>query len=203
MGTEQRRKLEGFRRSAGPVENQVIDDLLRGDMDRRTFIQRGAMFGLSLPVLKYALAAAGERPLSRVGAKRSAAAAPSRLRLAIDGAPYGAIEPYLFNSTSEVDIAAPVGEYLVRVNSELIATPELALSWAPNADASRWTVKLRPNVRFQTGQLMSADDVVATYKLLTDPAKGSAALADFKGVLSPDGVSAGPGQDTVVFELEV
>ncbi len=204
MGTEQRRKLERFRRGAGPVENQVIDDVLRGDMDRRTFIQRGAMFGLSLPVLKYALAAAGERPFSSLGAKRPAAgASASRLRLAIDGAPYGAIEPYLFNSTSEVDIAAPVGEYLIRVNSELLATPELALSWAANADASRWTVKLRPNVKFQTGQPMTAADVVATYKLLTDPAKGSAALADFKGVLSPGGVSAGPGQDTVVFDLEV
>jgi peptide/nickel transport system substrate-binding protein len=87
-------------------------------------------------------------------------------------------------------------------NSELLATPELALSWVPNADASRWTVKLRPNVKFQTGQPMAADDVVATYKLLTDPSKGSAALADFKGVLTPDGVLAGPDQDTAIFALE-
>jgi peptide/nickel transport system substrate-binding protein len=162
------------------------------------------MFGLAFPAVKYALAVAGEKPGPHYEINRLAAPTTGgRLKLAIDGAPYGPVEPYTFNSTSDVDLAAPVGEYLIRVNSQLLATPELALSWTPNADASRWTVKLRPNVKFQTGQPMTADDVVATYNLLTDPSKGSAALADFKGILSPSGVMAGPDQDTVVFDLEV
>jgi peptide/nickel transport system substrate-binding protein len=202
MDGQARRELAEFRRKAGPVENQVIDDFLHGEMDRGSFIRLGAVFGLSLPTLRHALAAAGESPL-RSAARHglSAAQTGGRLRLAIDGAPYGAIEPYTFNSLSGVDIAAPAGEYLTRVTGQGVVAPELAVAWTPNADASRWTIKLRPGVTFQTGQPMTAHDVVATYKLLTDPAKGSTALTNFKGVLAPEGVSAGPDQQTVIFDL--
>jgi hypothetical protein len=60
MQEEQRRQFEKIRRGAGPVQNPVIDDLLRGHLDRRQFVQRDLMFGLAIPAVKYALAAAGE-----------------------------------------------------------------------------------------------------------------------------------------------
>ena len=69
-----------------------------------------------------------------------------------------------------------MAEYLTRVTGNLLVIPELATGWKPNANGSRWTIKLRPNVKFHTGQPLTAADVVATYQLLTDPAKGSAAL---------------------------
>ena len=48
---------------------------------------------------------------------------------------------------------------------------------------------------------MTAADVVATYKRLTDPKGGGAALSAFKGVLQPSGVKA-VGDYTVVFTLD-
>jgi peptide/nickel transport system substrate-binding protein len=41
--------------------------------------------------------------------------------------------------------------------------PGLALSWTPNADGSRWTFKLRPNVRFHDGTPWNADAAVFNF----------------------------------------
>src|SRR5205814_7649167 len=57
-------------------------------------------------------------------------------------------------------------------------------------NATIWTFKLRPNVKFQSGQAFGADDVVATYDRLTSGDTGSQALSAFKGVLSPGGTKA-------------
>ncbi len=94
-----------------------------------------------------------------------------------------------------------VGEFLNRANPDLTLTPELATSWKPNKNASVWTFKLRSGVRFQSGQTMRADDVVATFKRLTDPKSGSQALSAFKGVLSPGGVRK-VDDLTVAFHLD-
>lgn len=201
MDREARRQFERFRRDTGPVENQVIDDLFAGECDRRGFLQRGAMFGLSASAMSAVLVAAGEAPVAF--ARSSARKAGGRLRIGISGKPYGAIEPYLFNSTAEFDMASPTAEYLTRVNAKGNVVPELAVAWKPNTDGTEWTITLRPNVKFHTGQPLTADDVVATYKLLSDPAKGSAALTSFKGVLSPDGVTVGPDPLTVIFKLDI
>jgi peptide/nickel transport system substrate-binding protein len=52
-----------------------------------------------------------------------------------------------------------------------------------------WTFALRKNVKFANGAAFTADDVVATFKRLTDPNSGSQALSAFKGVLSPSGIA--------------
>ena len=47
--------------------------------------------------------------------------------------------------------------------------PELALSWTPNADATKWTFKLRPNVKWHDGSAFTADDVKFTLELAYNP----------------------------------
>lgn len=184
MNREQRRQFEEFRRTSGPVENQVIDDLLVGELGRREFLKRGALFGLSVSALSGALLAAGETPVAF--ARTVAPVAGGRMRLAAYPPPSGDIEPHLFGSAGQITIGSIVGEFLIRATSKLTLQPELATSWEPNAKASVWTVKLRSGVKFQSGQTLKADDVVTTFKRLTD--KGSAALSAFQGVLSPAGV---------------
>jgi len=41
--------------------------------------------------------------------------------------------------------------------------PHLAQSYEANADATEWTFHLRPNVKFTNGDILNANDVVATY----------------------------------------
>ena len=79
--------------------------------------------------------------------------------------------------------------------------PMLATSWSHNGDGSVWTFTLRPGVRFQNGQMMSADDVVYTFQQQADPKNASNALSTFTGVLNPDGVVK-VDDLTVAFHLE-
>ncbi len=64
-----------------------------------------------------------------------------------------------------------------------------------------WTFKLRPNVKFHNGQAMTANDVVYTFKQLSDPKVASNALSAFTGVLTPAGVTM-VDATTVAFHLE-
>lgn len=50
-------------------------------------------------------------------------------------------------------------EPLVRLDGDAQAQPWLATSWEPNADATSWTVKLRPNVTFHDGTAFNAEAV--------------------------------------------
>src|SRR4029450_6694358 len=61
MDRETRRSVEEYRRSAaGPIENNLIDELVNGEFDRQEFLRRGAMFGLSARVLGSLLSYVGE-----------------------------------------------------------------------------------------------------------------------------------------------
>ena len=77
----------------------------------------------------------------------------------------------------------------------------LALSWKPNKDGSVWTFKLRTGVKSHNGQEMTADDVVYTFKQLSDPKNASNALSTFTSVLTPSGVKK-VNASTVEFHLE-
>ena len=61
----------------------------------------------------------------------------------------------------------------------------LATSWTPNSKADVWTFKIRQGVKFHNGQPLTADDVVYTYQLHTNPKGRSNALSAFGGVLAP------------------
>src|SRR3954452_24005053 len=200
MDREGRRKFEDYRRNeAGPVENTVIDELLAGEMDRSEFVKRGTMFGLSASVIGAALVAAGEAPMA--SARASRAQAGGRMRVGIIPKPVAAIEPHLFADQGGLETGSICGEHLIRIHPGLRIGPELATKWTPNANASIWTVNLRPGAKFQTGQPFGADDVVATYKRLTDPKSGSQALSAFKGVISPAGIRKVDNL-TVAFHLD-
>ncbi len=195
MDREIRRRLEGFRRS-GPIERTVIDELLDRRVDRRQFIQRATMFGLSASAIGTALIAAG---CVSTGTNPSPGKAGGRIKVGIIPPPAHDIEPHTFMDQGSLETGSIAGEFLIRSAPGLKLVPELATSWTPNADASSWTVKLRPNVKFQSGQTMTAADIIATYARLLGP--GSQAASAFKGVLSASGVTKVDDQ-TVMFQLD-
>ena len=76
----------------------------------------------------------------------------------------------------------------------------LATSWTPNGSADVWTFKIRQGVKFHNGQPLTADDVVYTYQLHTNPKGNANALSAFGGVLVPSGVKK-VDDFTVAFHL--
>jgi len=195
MDRETRRKIEEYRHTeAGPIENNLIDELVSGELDRQEFIQRAAMFGLSLGGIGLLLKYMGE-PGVAFGAPL-AATAGGTLRLGLP-APASPIEPYLLNDGGALAFAGLPGEFLTYTNPQANVLPWLASSWKPNKDATVWTFQLRKGVKFHNGQEMTSRDVVASMKQYVG--KGSnAGLAPF---FDAAGVSA-QGKYTVVFRLK-
>ena len=187
MDRETRRRLEEYRREeAGPIENTLIDELVDGEFDRGEFIRRATVFGMSASTIAVAFGVAGEAPLAFASA--GAAKVGGRLRLGINPPPTKGLDPHTYADVGGLATGGIGGEFLNRAAKNLVINPELAVSWKPNANATVWTYKLRRGVTFQNGQPLNADDVVATFKRLTDSKTGSQALSAFKGILAPSGV---------------
>jgi peptide/nickel transport system substrate-binding protein len=197
MDREVREQFDAIRRR-GPIERTLLDEFMDLKYDRRTFIRRATVFGLSAGAIGTVLAMAGCTTSSGGGGGGTSG---GRLRIAIIPPPAHTIEPHTFEDQGALETGSICGEFLIRAAQGVQLVPELATSWTPNSDASTWTVKLRSGVKFQSGQTFSADDVIATFERLVSPTSGSQALSAFKGVLSP-GHTTKTDPLTVVFQLD-
>jgi peptide/nickel transport system substrate-binding protein len=204
----QARKLDELRAQRTNLENHYVDELLAGRLDRRDFLRRGATIGMSASVMGALLAACGNANStggsSSSSSSGAAAGTPKKggtLNVAIQ-TPATAINPLIVSDAGGLALLATTGEFLTFDNNlKLQLEPMLAQSWTHNADGSVWTFKLRPNVKFHNGKPLTADDVVYTFKQLTDPKNSSNALSTFTGTLSPSGIRA-VDPHTVAFHLE-
>jgi peptide/nickel transport system substrate-binding protein len=185
-----RKRLGQLRQDQGEVANHIIDEFAAGRLSRRDFIRRGTVVGISVPLLGSILAACGSsaKTTAGSGASSTAKGAPGAVIKAGIETPTAAINPVTVADQGGLDMLAQTGEYLCLSTQTLALKPVLATSWTPNAKSDVWTFKIRQGVKFHNGQALTADDVVYTYQLHTNP-KGSAnALSAFGGVLLPAGV---------------
>ena len=201
------RRAGMFRRRRNDIENHIIDEYVAGRIDRREFMKRGTVAGLSLPMISFLIAACGgandtatTTPATAGGATSAAApVAGGTIRVGIT-TPTTEVDPILNGDTGGLATLALTGEFLcVSENKQL--TPWLAESWTSNPDATEWTFKIRQGVKFNDGTPMTAKDVVASINRMADPANKSNALSATTGVLSADSASA-PDDATVVFKLD-
>jgi peptide/nickel transport system substrate-binding protein len=198
-------ELDRLRGERTELENHYIDELVSGRMGRRDFLRRGSMIGMSMPLLGAILAACGSSSSSSTstgtGAAPSSGKKGGTLRVA-GVTPAAAVNPLTVADAGGLLMLNQTGEFLIfDSNLKLALQPMLALSWKPNSDGSVWTFKLRNGVTFHNGKQMTADDVVYTFKQLSDPKVASNALSAFTGVLTPDGVKK-VDATTVEFHLE-
>ena len=184
------RRLGQLRQGQGEIANHIIDEFAAGRLSRRDFIRRGTVVGISVPLLGSILAACGSSGSSSSpsGASSSAAGKPGAVIKAGIVTPTAAINPVTVADQGGLDMLAQTGEYLCLSTQTLTLQPVLATSWTPNSKADVWTFKIRQGVKFHNGQPLTADDVVYTYQLHTNPKGGSNALSAFGGVLRPSGV---------------
>jgi peptide/nickel transport system substrate-binding protein len=199
-------RIDPVRSSHGEIENHVIDEFLAGRLSRREFLRRGSIVGISIPALGAIVAACGgansnssttSSGTTATGAQKS----PGALKIG-GTVPAAAINPITVEDEGGLTMLQQAGEYLVLDDPQTFqATPMLATSWLPNSDATEWTFKLRPGVKFHNGKAMTADDVVYTFQQQSDPKGKGNALSVYTGLLVPDGVSKVDDM-TVKFHLE-
>jgi len=198
-------QVDAVRAERSELENHVIDEYRAGYIGRREFVRRGAVVGMSLPLLSFLATACGSgegtdssssgNEASKANVKKGGTV---RAGLQIPGSD---LDPIKVNNAGALATLAQSGEYLIFSDRELKPVPRLAESWKPNRDGSQWTFKLRRGVQFQNGKPMTAEDVAATFNLHADPDNGSNALSAFTGVLSKGGAQA-VDETTVMFELD-
>lgn len=66
---------------------------------------------------------------------------------------------------------------LVRPDMEGRPSPDLAVSWSANADATEWTLELREGVTFHDGSAFGSEDVIYSLERVLDPEMDSPARA--------------------------
>jgi peptide/nickel transport system substrate-binding protein len=191
-------RLDELRTGQGDIANHVIDEFAAGRLTRRDFLRRGSVVGISIPVLGAVVAACGGSSPSSNNSSGGGSNATIKAGIVT---PAASIDPVTVADQGGLDMLAQTGEYLCLSNQTLTLQPVLAEKWTPNSAADVWTFNIRKGAKFHNGHPLTADDVVYTYKLQTDPAGKGAALSAFGGVLTPSGVKK-VDDYTVEFHLE-
>jgi peptide/nickel transport system substrate-binding protein len=198
------RRLARLRQGQGDIANHVIDEFAAGRLSRRDFIRRGTVVGISVPLLGSILAACGSSASSSASpsATSSATGAAGAVIKAGIVVPVAAINPVTVDDQGGLDMLGQTGEYLCLSGQTLNLTPVLATSWSANSTADVWTFKIRQGVKFSNGAALTADDVVYTFKLLTNAKNASNSLSALPNtILQPSGVVK-VDDFTVAFHLE-
>jgi peptide/nickel transport system substrate-binding protein len=168
-------EIENYRRNAGELENELIDEFNAGTLTRGDLIRRGSVLGLSLPLLGLLVGA----PVAAAAPARAVRRSAGTLR--VGGViPDGSLEPPLLQSLGALSISHIAGEQLVFADKNSVLRPRIATSWKASNNAKTWTFQIRQGVKFHDGTPLTADDVVATFKrLLTKNSQ-----AGYTGVIS-------------------
>ena len=120
-----------------------------------------------------------------------ALSAPRRggtLRVGVSRVPNN-LNPLRHGNQAEYMLGEMFYSNLVRLADDLTPVPDLAESWSSNRALTEWTFRLRPDVRFQHGLKLTADDVAATFRSLLR-----------KETLSPARRNVGPIDDVSVLD---
>jgi peptide/nickel transport system substrate-binding protein len=192
------RRLSRLREGQGDIANHVIDEFAAGRISRRDFIRRGSVIGISVPLLGAIVSACGSTSSSSPPSSSSGKSGAT-IKVGIV-TPTAAINPLTVADQGGLDMLAQTGEYLCLSTQTLALKPVLAESWSSNSTADVWTFKIRQGVKFHNGKALTADDVVYTYQLQSNPKNASNALSNFGGVLTPSGVQK-VDDFTVAFHL--
>ena len=178
------RILDLMRRGRSEHENHLIDGLVAGRVSRREFMRYGSVLGLSA-----CRSWAASRQPSVFGAapRLARAATPGGTIRVAQIVPAAAIDPVKIADGGGITVLSQVAETLVLSGGDLTA----GRCW-PRAGRRTRTARSGPSScarasNSTTARPMTADDVVASFDRLADPANGSNALSAFTGMLSKGG----------------
>ncbi|MEI6689507.1 MAG: ABC transporter substrate-binding protein [Thermoleophilia bacterium] len=202
------KELDPLRREANAPQLDLVESFAQGKINRRHFIQRGTVLGLSLASISAIIAACGGSSSSDTGgatdtgigggdvATTAAVKQGGGIKLTMSLPGSEGVNPITMIDLVTYNVCAQVFEYLVRSASDLSIQPQLATEWSGSDDGLEWTFKLREGVKWQDGSAFTSADVVSTMDKLIEA--GNSALT---GTLSKGGTTA-TDDLTVVFKLD-
>ncbi|MBA3286884.1 MAG: ABC transporter substrate-binding protein [Acidimicrobiia bacterium] len=218
------KRFDGVRHNVGPVHLDLVESYAQGRISRRQFVRRGAVIGLSVPMISAVIAACGDddassptggagtpgtgsAPGTTPGTASGSTTAPGTgpATTLVGGTPGGiitvgaqipgALDPIAMQDLGAYGLIAQCFEFLATLGDDGRIAPGLAESWEPNEDGSVWTFQLRQGVKWQDGSDFSSADVAATMDRLV-----AAANAGLAGVIEEGAVDA-TDPNVAVFNL--
>lgn len=195
--------LDAHRRRVGAVQNDLIDAYAEGRINRRDFVRRGTVLGLSVPFMGGVLAACGSddeedtstTDSSSESSSSGSTAAPAAGGDLIAGIQFGdansGLDPLNMLDLGTYSVLSQSFEYLVGLGPDgNIAATSLATGWSPNDDGTSWTFNLREGVTWQDGSPFTSADVAATIDRMVVAGAGLAGVVSEGAVETPDDLTA-------------
>ena len=180
------KRLDSARESSGPIEVDLIEAYAQGRINRRDFVKRGTIIGLSVPFMGAIIAACGgddddssgdtaasatEAPAGTEAASGGAAATTGGIVVVANqqGDANSGLDPVNMLDLGTYNVVSQSFEYLVGVGDDgNIAATGLATEWSPNEDGSVWTFTLRDGAVWSDGSPVTSADVAATLDRLAE-----------------------------------
>jgi len=103
------------------------------------------------------------------------------LAFALSGGP-DTLDPQKTSATLSFQVMKSLYDTLVEPDDHGVLVPDLAQSWTMSPDGKQWIFKLKPGVRFHNGKTLDAQDVVATFTRVLDPATASPKRTDYAAI---------------------
>lgn len=107
------------------------------------------------------------------------------------------LDPFHQAADARVKLSVLLYQGLFYETADGDAVPLLAKSYEVSEDGLNYTIQLREGVKFHTGAVMTANDVVYSYNYLRDPNNGSPGAGDYGVIKSVEAI----GDNAVRFTL--
>jgi len=158
------------RKDAHPYIPELKELYQKGRVTRREFLRNATLLGMS--------AAAAYAFISPFAPKKAMAAAmPKRGGTWKCGMSLQLIDhPARLSWTEGANVVRQVSEYLSDTGPDNITRPWLCEKWVASEDLKTWDLYIRKGVKFNDGQVMTADDVIFTMNEWLNKDVGSSML---------------------------
>lgn len=108
------------------------------------------------------------------------------------------LDPHKQTAFSSFRVMELIYDTLVTLDKNMNVVPSLAESWSYSSDGKTLTMKLRQNVKFHNGDILTSNDVKFSFERILDEKTGAAARSNFTNINTIDT----PDANTAVFNLK-